>query len=97
MQRPAAVTTRDTLHEAQEVGAGVARGTLAQDAAARDFQRRIQACQAVAAIVVGLAGRQPGRKGSKGWVRLRAWICVFSSRLTTTAFVGGFRYRPTTS
>src|SRR5665647_1594974 len=39
----------------------------------------------------------PGRIGKIGAVRSRAWIWVFSSTQTTTAFVGGSRYRPTTS
>jgi hypothetical protein len=35
--------------------------------------------------------------GSSGWVRSRAWICVFSSTQSTIALSGGFRYRPTMS
>jgi len=51
----------------------------------------VQAGQPVPAIVMRLPRRQAGRNGSKGCVRLNAWICVFSSRLSTTALVGGLR------
>jgi hypothetical protein len=40
---------------------------------------------------MGPAGSQPGRNGSIGAVRSRAWIWDFSSTLTTTAFCGGLR------
>src|SRR5512134_458496 len=35
--------------------------------------------------------------GSDGWVRSNACTWLFSSRQSTTAFSGGFRYSPTTS
>src|SRR5512142_2409388 len=35
--------------------------------------------------------------GSDGWVRSNACTWLFSSRQSTTALSGGFRYRPTTS
>jgi hypothetical protein len=38
----------------------------------------------------------PGLSGSDGWVRSNAWTWVFSSKLNTTAFSGGFMYKPTT-
>src|SRR6266478_6944090 len=41
VQLTATVPAHDPPHEAQEVGAGVSRRALAQDAAARDLQRRI--------------------------------------------------------
>src|SRR6266542_1544414 len=42
-------------------------------------------------------GTRANSIGSNGWVRSNAWICVFSSRLSTTAAPGGSRYRPTIS
>src|SRR6201986_3765083 len=39
----------------------------------------------------------PGIIGSTGWDRSRAWIWLFSSPHSTTAFSGGLWYRPTTS
>src|SRR4030095_12036031 len=47
VQLPATVTAHDPPHEAQEVGAGMPRCALAQDAAARNLQRRIQTRQAI--------------------------------------------------
>ncbi len=35
--------------------------------------------------------------GRTGWVRFRAWIWLFSSTHSTSAWSGGFRYRPTMS
>src|SRR5258707_1003395 len=40
---------------------------------------------------------RPGLSGRVCWVRSRAWIWDFSSMHSTTAWSGGFRYRPTTS
>src|ERR1017187_6177218 len=39
----------------------------------------------------------PGIIGSTGWDRSRAWIWLFSSTHSTTAFSGGLWQRPTTS
>src|SRR3954469_22061532 len=43
----------------------------------------------------------PGIIGNAGWDPARAWTCDFSSTFSsaeyTTAFSGGFRYRPTRS
>jgi hypothetical protein len=36
-------------------------------------------------------------RGSKGWLRSSAWMPVFSSTHSASAFSGGFRYRPTMS
>src|SRR5438034_5382254 len=60
VQFAAAVAPRHPREEAQEIGPGVPRCAVAEHAAARDLQRRIQARQAVAPIVVSLSGRQPG-------------------------------------
>src|SRR6266446_10209542 len=59
VQRPPAVTPGEPLHEVQEVGAGVSWRAAADDTAAGDFEGRIQTREPVAAIVVGLPGRQP--------------------------------------
>src|SRR5512142_619884 len=40
---------------------------------------------------------RPFFMGSDGWVRSNACTWLFSSRHSTTAFSGGFRYSPTTS
>src|SRR5512146_2025620 len=40
---------------------------------------------------------RPFFMGSDGWVRSNAYTWLFSSRHSTTAFSGGFRYSPTTS
>ena len=40
---------------------------------------------------------RPFFMGSDGWVRSSACTWLFSSRQSTTAFSGGFRYSPTTS
>src|SRR5512146_1052701 len=40
---------------------------------------------------------RPFFMGSDGWVRSNACTWLFSSRQSTTALSGGFRYRPTTS
>src|SRR5437899_8865451 len=47
VQFAATVATGESLHEAQEIGAGVPRGALADDPAARDLEGRIQARQAL--------------------------------------------------
>src|SRR5580704_17252559 len=39
----------------------------------------------------------PGIIGSTGWDRSSAWIWLFSSTHSTTAFSGGLWYSPTTS
>jgi len=65
VQRAAALTAGDSFEEAQEIGAGVPRCTLADHATARDLQRRVQTCQAIAPVVVGLSGRQPGAQGQQ--------------------------------
>ena len=46
---------------------------------------------AVADVVVGDTLDVPRPIGNSGWVRSRAWICVFSSTQSTTALSGGFR------
>src|SRR6266481_6622839 len=92
-----AIAAGQPLEEGQEIDGRMLRAALAQDFATRHLEGGVQAGQAIALVVVRLARRQPGRNGSRGCVRLSAWICVFSSTLTTTAFVGGCRYRPTTS
>src|SRR6266566_7690084 len=48
VQFTAAIAARDAFEEAQEVGAGVARRTLAQHAPAADLQRGVQAREAIA-------------------------------------------------
>src|SRR6266542_555234 len=58
MQVTAAIAARDAFDEAQEVGARVARRTRAQHAPTADLQRGVQAREAIALVVVRLAGRQ---------------------------------------
>lgn len=72
VQRLAAVAADQTLEERQEVGTGVPRAAFPDDLAARDLEGRIQAGQAVAPIVVGLARWQAGPQRHSGCVRLSA-------------------------
>ncbi len=51
----------------------------------------------MAPVVVGAPLDLPGRIGSSGWLRSRAWIWAFSSTHSTSALSGGFRYSPTMS
>ena len=68
------------------------------DLSGRHFQGGEQGGGAVPDVVVGPLLRQVAvRIGRIGAVRSNAWIWLFSSMDSTTAFSGGSRYRPTTS
>ena len=60
VQLVTAVATSDALEEREKIGPGVPLAAFSQDLAAGDLERGVQAGQPVAAVVVGLARRQPG-------------------------------------
>jgi len=81
----------EPFQKPQEVRAGMARRAYARDAAGAHVERCVETDEAMSLIVVRLPRGQVGRSGNMGCVRSKAWICVFSSTLSTTAFVGGAR------
>ena len=83
--------------ERREVGACVAFAGLVGHVPGPDVEGCEQAGGPGALVVVGVPLDLAGRSGSIGAERSRAWIWVFSSRLSTMARPGGSRYRPTTS
>jgi hypothetical protein len=87
----------DLVWEVAEVYRSVLGGQLADDLAGGGVQRGGQVDGAVPHIVEAAPLGHPGIIASTGAVRSSAWICGFSSRLNTAAFVGRAKYRPTTS
>src|SRR5262245_38411698 len=65
MQVPAAVPPGYLPQECQEVGACMAWGTAAQNAAGGHLQGRVQAREAMALVIVSLARRQPRAQGQQ--------------------------------
>ena len=66
MHLAAAVAANHRFDESQEVSAGVPGRAVSDDPPGGDLQRRVQAREAMPAIVVGLARRQPGPQGQQG-------------------------------
>ncbi len=83
----------DLLQELQELVVAVPGiAGIGGDLPGSDLQRGEQRGGAVALVVIGLPGLgKPGRSASIGAVRSSAWIWLFSSTDTTTAFAGGSR------
>ena len=85
------------VEEGDEVLGAVPLGHAARDVTRGDIQGGQKAGGAMADIVMGPGGRVSGVMGKGFWVRPKAGICGFSSMDSTTAWSGGFTYRPTTS
>src|SRR5713101_2631984 len=64
----------DLVQEGEEFGVRVARLARFDHMPLQDIEGGEQRRRSVARVIVGLARRQPGRKGRIGWVRSRAWI-----------------------
>lgn len=94
MQLASAVAPRQDLQEAQEVGPVVRGRELPGDLAAGDLQRGVHVGEPGPAVVVGVPCRDALPQRQMGCVRSSAWLWVFSSTQSTSALVGGARYRP---
>ena len=81
----------ERAQELQELLVAVARQALADDAAVERVQRGEQRGGAVALVVVGHRAGAAPFIGRLGWVRSSAWIWLFSSTHSTSAFSGGLR------
>ena len=88
----------DGVEEAQEFRAATSSLQLSEHLAGRRVQSSEQRSRAVALVIVRECVRVAGLtevSGKPGWVRLSAWIWLFSSTQSTSARSGGARYRPT--
>src|SRR5271155_1326420 len=79
----------DRVEEANELLMPVALHAAADDLAFEHVESGKQCGRAVALVVMGHVPQRPGFSGSPGWVRSSAWICDFSSTLSTMACAGG--------
>ena len=91
VQRRAGIGFRDLAQEPQEFLVPVPGVAGVGDLAGRYLQGGEQRGGAVPDVVMGLLLRIPGRTGSTGAVRSRAWTWDFSSTHNTTALSGGLR------
>lgn len=66
MQLALTIVPLDLLEEREEVQAGVSFAALADHLATGHLERRVQAGQAIALVVVGLSGRQAGPQRQQG-------------------------------
>ena len=73
------------FQEVQELNRTMASIALAKNVAGGDIESSKQACDAMSLVVVVRRSNCPTRIGSTGSVRLRAWICDFSSTHNTSA------------
>jgi hypothetical protein len=87
----------DRGQELLELGGAMLTMQLADDGPVGDVERRGQAGDAVALVVVVRRSGVPGSIASTGWERSSAWIWDFSSTHNTTARSGGLCYSPTIS
>ena len=69
----------------------MALGHVGDDLSRGDVEGGVEVGGAASHVVVGAPLGQPGRSGSTGAVRSRAWIWVFSSTQSTRAPSGGLR------
>jgi hypothetical protein len=79
----------DLLEEVEKLGRTMALVAFADDKTRGDVERREQRRCAVANVAVGAALGMPGIIGRIGCSRSSAWICDFSSTLSTSARLGG--------
>ena len=93
----AAYGALDGIEEADELLVPVALHALADHGAVEHVEGREQGGRAVALVVMGHRPERPGYIGRPGWVRWSAWIWLFSSIDSTTAWAGGSTYSPTRS
>ena len=92
----------DVVQEGAEVDRVVTprfayRDRFGEHLAGMDVEGGEQRGGAVADVLELAASARPGWAGWSRWVRLLAWIEVFSSTDNTNACSGGSRYRPQTS
>ena len=80
----------DRVEEFDEFGVGVPGHASADDGAVQDVEGGKQGGRAVAFVVVGQSRAFSRLQRKSGWVRSSAWIWLFSSIETTTAWAGGF-------
>ena len=79
----------DRVQETDELLMAVPLHAAADHGAVEDVERREQGGGAVADVVVRHRPSWPGFSGRPGWVRSSAWIWLFSSTDSTTAWAGG--------
>jgi hypothetical protein len=87
----------DCLEELQELGSVGLGAALADHSSGCHFDGGVRAGDSDTTVVVDLAGRESGADRQQRLSSFQGLDCVFSSKLSTTALVGGLRYRPTTS
>src|ERR1700735_1308009 len=80
----------DGCDEADELLMSMARHAATDDLAFEHAERGEQGRRAVAVVIVREGRAFPRFSGRPGWVRSSAWIWLFSSMETTTAWRGGF-------
>ena len=81
----------DVAQECEELLVTMAGFALGDDRAVEHVEGGEQGGGAVTLVVVGNALDVAKPMGSRGWVRSRAWIWLFSSTQSTTALSGGLR------
>ena len=80
-------TSLDGIEKADQLLMGVPLHAAAEHHALQDIEGGEQGGGAVALVV--MVPRFPGLSGRPGWVRSSAWIWLFSSIDSTTAWAGG--------
>jgi hypothetical protein len=88
---PAGNLGLDGIEEADELLVPVLLHVAADDRANQDVQRGEQRGGAVPLVVMGIVPARPFFIGNPGCVRSRAWIWLFLSIESTTAWAGGSR------
>jgi hypothetical protein len=83
--------TIDLLEESQELVCPMAWHTFADDRACCHIERGEERRGAVAFVIMGHGSGAALLQGKPGWVRSSAWIWLFSSMDSTSAFSGGSR------
>ena len=97
MQVAAGILARDQAHKGQELDGGMPRLTRADDFARRRIEGGVQAGQSIPSVIVRapLGEARPHRQQRlRAAERLDLRLLIHAE---TTAFVGGCRYKPTTS
>ena len=79
----------DAVEEANELAVAMTLHALAEHRAVKNVEGGEQGCGAVTGIVVGLGGGMAGASRRSGRVRSSAWIWLFSSMDSTTAWGDG--------
>lgn len=93
--QPARDAAVDLFEKPQHVSAHMGLAQFGEDFADADVHRREQIDGAVPLVVMSHRLRATTLHRNDGWVRSRAWRCVFSSTLNTTARAGERRYADT--